>query len=417
MSDLLIRNARVFDGHSADCEEGLSVRVADGRIQEIGRALTAPDDVTTIDAAGRTLMPGLIDGHIHAYASSLSVLQVETQGEAYRAAHALRMLEHALSCGFTTVRDMAGGNHSIAKAIADGLIQGPRYLYAGRALSMTGGHGDMRALEAPPRYTSACACDGGLFSNVFGVVADGVDECLRATREELRMGAHCIKIMGSGGVVSPTDPYWMNQYREDEIRAIVHECEARRTYATAHCHPASAIRRCVEFGVSRIEHGSLIDADTARFVAERGAYITPTLVTAVALTEAGRALGMPAENLRKADFVVAGMWEGLEHMRAAGVKVAFGTDLMGRLHTQQCREFTLRSRVFTPLELLRQATSVGAEALMMAGEIGCVAVGACADLLLVDGDPLADISLLAQDGQRLSLVVRGGTVVRNSLPN
>ena len=221
--------------------------------------------------------------------------------------------------------------------------------------------------------------------------------------------------MGSGGVVSPTDPYWMNQYREDEIRAIVQECEARRTYATAHCHPASAIRRCVEFGVTRIEHGSLIDADTARFVAERGAYVTPTLVTAVALMETGRELGMPAQSLSKGEFVTAGMWEGLEHMRAAGVKLAFGTDLMGKLHTQQCREFTLRSRVFTPLEILRQATSIGAEALMMAGEIGCVAPGACADMIVVDGDPLKDIGLLAQDGQQLSLLVRGGAIVRNRL--
>jgi imidazolonepropionase-like amidohydrolase len=412
MSELLIQNARVFDGHRAECPTGQSVLVAGDRIQAIGPQLEAPPAATVIDAGGRTLMPGLIDCHIHAYASSLSVQLEETRGEAYRATYALRMLEHALSCGFTTVRDMAGGNLSLARAVADGLIRGPRYLYAGRALSMTGGHGDMRAQEAPPRYTSACACDGGLFSNVFGVIADGVDECLRATREELRMGAHCIKVMGSGGVVSPTDPYWMNQYREDEIRAIVQECEARRTYATAHCHPASAIRRCVEFGITRIEHGSLIDAETARFVAERGAYVTPTLVTAVALMETGRELGMPAESLRKCEFITEGMWAGLEHMRAAGVKVAFGTDLMGKLHVQQCREFLLRSRVFTPLEILRQATSVAAEALMLAGEIGCIAPGACADLILVDGDPLQDIGLLAAGGERLRLIVRGGEIVK-----
>ena len=161
--------------------------------------------------------------------------------------------------------------------------------------------------------------------------------------------------------------------------------------------------------------GDMIDAETARFVAERGAYITPTLVTAVALMEAGRELGMLPESLHKVEFITKGMWEGLEHMRAAGVKLAFGTDLMGKQHVQQCREFTLRSRVFTPLEILRQATSIGAEALMMAGEIGCVAPGACADLILVDGDPLADIGLLAQDGARLSLIVRGGAVVKSAL--
>jgi hypothetical protein len=194
----------------------------------------------------------------------------------------------------------------------------------------------------------------------------------------------------------------MNQYREDEIRAIVQECEARRTYATAHCHPASAIRRCVEFGITRIEHGSLIDAETARFVAERGAYVTPTLVTAVALMETGRELGMPAESLRKCEFITEGMWAGLEHMRAAGVKAGLRHGPDGQAPCTAVPRVPLRSRVFTPLEILRQATSVAAEALMMAGEIGCIAPGACADLILVDGDPLQDIGLLAAGRRALA---------------
>src|SRR5207253_8295066 len=132
------------------------------------------------------------------------------------------------------VRDVGGGNYSLHRAVADGLVKGPRYFYSGRALSMTGGHGDLRPPEERPRYESACACAGGLF-NTFAKIADGVDDVLKAAREELRQGAHCTKIMGSGGVASPTDPMWMNQYREDEIRAIVGECAERRSYATAHC--------------------------------------------------------------------------------------------------------------------------------------------------------------------------------------
>ncbi len=412
---LLFTNARVFDGASADCAEGMSVRVADGLIREVSAQPIAAPGAQVIDVGGRTLMPGLIDAHVHAFASDVVVQRVEALGEAYRTAHAVRMLRHALDCGFTTVRDVGGGNYSLYRALADGLIDGPRYLYSGRVLSMTGGHGDLRPQEERPRYQALCACGDSPIFNAFAVIADGVDAVLRATREELRQGAHCIKIMGSGGVASPTDPIWMNQYREDEIRAIVGECTERRSYAAAHCHPASAIRRCVEFGVRSIEHGTLIDDDTARFVAERGAYIVPTMSIVFALVELGRQMGFPAASQEKAEFAFKSAISGLEKMRRAGVKVCYGTDLLGSTYTMQCREFTLRSEVFTPLELLRQATSVPAEMMMMAGQIGCVAPGAHADLIVVDGDPLRDIALLATNGRHLSAIVRGGVVVKNAL--
>lgn len=415
MHSLLFKNARVFDGSSADCAEGMWLRVADGLIQELSATpLPAAEGTRVIDAAGRTLMPGLIDCHVHAFASDVAVAKIDAMGEAYRTAHAVRMLGHALDCGFTTVRDVGGGNPSLWRALADGLVRGPRYLYAGKALSMTGGHGDMRPIEERPRYDAVCGC-AGAGANLFAVIADGVDEVVRATREELRQGAHCIKIMGSGGVASPTDPIWMNQYREDEIRAIVNECSERRTYVSAHCHPASAIRRCVEFGVRSIEHGTLIDDDTARFVAERGAFVVPTLAIIFALVEQGRALGFPPASQAKVEQVAEQAIGGLEAMRRAGVKLAYGTDLLGRTYTDQCREFTLRARVFTPLELLRQATSQAAGLLMMAGQIGCIAPGAQADLLLVDGDPLADIGLLAADGRHLAAIVRGGELVKSVL--
>jgi imidazolonepropionase-like amidohydrolase len=246
-------------------------------------------------------------------------------------------------------------------------------------------------------------------------MADGVDACIRGAREELRQGAHCIKIMGSGGVASPTDPIWMNQYREDEIRAIVGEAAERRSYVTAHCHPASAVRRCVEFGVRSIEHGTLIDDETARFVAAKGAYIVPTMATIFALIELGRALGFPAESQEKMKVAHEGALAGLERMRQAKVKVGFGTDLLGSTYVRECTEFTLRRDVFSPLEILRQCTSVNAEMMQMAGQLGCVAPGAHADLLVVDGDPLADIGLVAADGRRLAVIVRAGEVVKHQL--
>lgn len=407
---LVFRNARIFDGTNADCAEGMQVHVADGLIREVSAQPMRAPEARVIDVGGRTLMPGLIDAHLHAYGSDVAVQRIEAAGEAYRTAHAVRMLGHALDCGFTTVRDAGGGDYSLAKAIADGLVRAPRYFYAGRVLSMTGGHGDFRQIHERPHDVCACGT-----VNAFAHIADGVDACLRAAREELRQGAHCIKIMGSGGVASPTDPIWMNQYREDEIRAIVDECAGRRTYAAAHCHPASAVRRCVEFGVRSIEHGTLIDDDTAAFVAGRGAFIVPTMVIIFALIELGRQLGFPPQSQEKAEYAFRQALGGLQAMRRAGVKLGFGTDLLGSTYVQQCREFTIRSEVFTPLEILRQATSTSAELMMLAGKIGCVAPGAYADLLVVDGDPLKDISLLAADGRQLRAIVRGGEVVKDEL--
>ena len=412
MTPLLFKNARIFDGTNPECAEGMYLRVADGLIQEASPKPIADKSACVIDLKGRTLMPGLIDAHMHAYCSDVSMQKIEAIGEPYRTAHAVRMLGHALDCGFTTVRDIGGGDYSLAKAIADGLVRAPRFFYAGKVLSMTGGHGDFRSLEQRSHHHELCSCG---IVNWACRVADGVDGCLQAARDELRQGAHCIKIMGSGGVASPTDPIWMNQYREDEIRAIVNECTERRTYAAAHCHPASAVRRCVEFGVRSIEHGTLIDDDTAKFVAERGAYIVPTMVVIFALVEMGKELGFPAVSLEKAEYAYKQALSGMDKMRSAGVKIGFGTDLLGSTYVQECREFTIRSEVFTPLELLRQATSVNAELMMQQGKVGCIAPGAHADLLVVDGDPLRDISLLAADGKNLRLIVRGGEIVKDEL--
>jgi imidazolonepropionase-like amidohydrolase len=414
MTQILFTRARIFDGTSAECPQGMNVLVADGRIEEVAAQPIQAPQAQVIDLAGRTLMPGLIDAHVHAFASDVAVQRIEALGPTYRTAHAVRMLQFALQCGFTTVRDIGGGNYALQRALADRLFVGPRLLYAGKILSMTGGHGDFRPLEEAPRYASVCACAGSVF-NSFAVIADGVDACLKAVREELRQGAHCIKIMGSGGVASPTDPIWMNQYREDEIRAIVGECVERRSYVSSHCHPASAVRRCVAWGVRSIEHATLIDAQTAAFVAERGAFVVPTMVILEQLVQMGRQLGFPAASQEKADFAWRSAIAGLDVMRSAGVKIVYGTDLLGSTYTHQCREFELRKQVFTPLELLRQATGNAAEMMMLDGQIGCVRPGAHADLIVVDGDPLADIALLEASGRHLSVICRAGELVKNTL--
>lgn len=410
MAAILLTNARIFDGENADCPQGMHVLIEQGQIREISTRPIKAANADAIDLGGRTVMPGLIDAHIHAYGSDVNVQKIELAGEAYRTAHAARMLAFALACGFTTVRDIGGGDYSLWRAIEDRLIRAPRFYYAGRMLSMTGGHGDMRPMaEADHEY---CSCGA---SNSLCIVADGVDACIRATREQLRRGAHCIKIMGSGGVASPTDPIWMNQYREDEIRAIVNETTERRTYTAAHCHPASAVRRCVEYGVRSIEHGTLIDDETAAFVASRGAFVVPTMAIIFALIETGRQLGFPAQSLEKAQVAYERALGGMESMRRAGVQIGFGTDLLGETYVQQCREFSIRREVFTPLQILRQATSVNAALLQEQGRLGCIRPGAHADLLVVDGDPLSDIELLAANGRHLRLIMRAGELVRNDL--
>lgn len=412
MPPTLLTNARVFDGFSADCPRGMQVLIEDDRIREVSAKPIKSDRAQVIDVAGRTLLPGLIDAHIHAYASDISVQKIDLAGDPYRTAHAVRMLGFALDCGFTTVRDVGGGDYSLWRAIEDRLIRAPRFLYAGKVISMTGGHGDLRQMSERHHTQGYCSC--GDF-NALAVVADGVDEVIKATREELRRGAHCIKIMASGGVASPTDPIWMNQYREDEIRAIVNETTERRTYTAAHCHPASAVRRCVDFGVRSIEHGTLIDDATARHVAERGAFVVPTMVIIFALVELGRKLGFPPQGQEKVKIAFEQALSGMESMRRAGVKIGFGTDLLGELYLQECREFTIRRQVFEPLEILRQVTSTNAALLQQEGKLGCIKEGAYADLIVVDGDPLADIELLAANGRNLRLIMRAGELVKNEL--
>jgi len=409
MTQIILENARIFDGASADCPGGMSVLIEGDTIREVSHRPIKATDAHRIDIGGKTLMPGLIDLHIHAYFSDLNAQVVDRRDAPYRTAHAARMLGHALDCGFTTVRDVGGGDYSLASALADGLIRGPRFFYAGKALSMTGGHADFRLPGESQHTHGYCSCGA---TNFAGVVVDGVDECLKAVREELRRGAHCIKIMASGGVMSPTDPIWMNQFCEEEIRTVVRECAERRTYVAAHCHPVSAIRRSVDFGVRCIEHATLIDAPTAEYVAANDAYVVPTMAVIFATMEVGERLGTPPENMEKFKIAREMAISGLDHMRSAGVKLGYGTDLFGVTYDQQCREFLWRAEVFTPLEMLRQATSIGAEILMQHGKLGCVQAGAYADLIVVDGDPLTDIGLLTANGDKLDLIMRGGDIVK-----
>jgi imidazolonepropionase-like amidohydrolase len=396
---LLLRNARLWDGEADGYADGVDVLCADGRIREIGRVATTAERV--VDLAGRALLPGFIDAHFHAYAAEVNIPHLEGLPVSYLAHHASRLLSGALRRGFTTVRDAGGADWGLWRAVEDGLIEGPRIFFSGRALSQTGGHGDPRAPHHEP-----CGCRH--IGNLSEVV-DGVDAVRAAARETLRRGAHQIKIFVSGGVSSPTDPIDMRQYSADEVAAVVDEAARRHTYVMAHAYTAEAITHAVANGVRSIEHGNLIDGTAARLMVERGAFYVPTLVTYEALADAGAELGLAPVGVEKLQVVRARGLEGLNIAREAGVAVGFGTDLLGPLHERQLDEFRIRAAAEAPIEVLRSATSVNARLLMREGELGVVKVGARADLNAFDGDPLQDLSCVHDRGP--ALVVKDGRVV------
>ena len=320
-----------------------------------------------------------------------------------------------LDRGFTAVRDTGGADYGLWMAIERGLIVAPRLFYCEKALSQTGGHVDFRHHhEHHPHDEHAVLC-GCCFTNPLGVVVDGVDAVRRVIREQLRRGASFIKFCGSGGVSSVSDPLDGIQFSNDEVRAIVEEVENHLVYCTAHIHPDRALRRAIELGVHCIEHGTLIEQDTANMAADRGTSIVPTLAVIAGLSERGEEFGYPRESLDKLVRIKDEAIGRLEHMKRAGVRIGFGTDLIGGIQPMQCIEFGLRANVFSNVEILRQATTVNAEIIGAKGEIGEVSAGALADLLVVDGNPLEDLSLMENDGASIPVVMKGGRFHRNRL--
>jgi imidazolonepropionase-like amidohydrolase len=403
MAATIFANCAVLDGTSKQRREDHHVLVEGAHIREVSERSIRSGAAETIDLAGRTLMPGLIDAHVHVLAVDAALARLADRPVTLLTLQASRVLEGMLLRGFTTVRDAAGADGGLAEAVEAGLVRGPRIFPSGMALSQTGGHGDVRP-RTQSVVTCAC-CEGGIN---LSRIADGVAECRRAARDELRKGATQIKILASGGVASPYDPIWNLQYSEQEVRAIVEEAHAWRTYVMAHAYSPEAIRRSIDFGVRSIEHANLIDRATAEHVASADAFVVPTLVTYDALHRHGREFGLPEVSMGKLAEVREAGLGALEVLRAAGVKIGFGTDLLGPMHRYQSREFVIRAEAMTPFDIIRSATSVNAELLNRAGELGVIAPGARADLIAVDGDPLADVSLLDGQGEHLTHIMKDG---------
>jgi imidazolonepropionase-like amidohydrolase len=408
-SSTVFTGGRVLDPEQGVVVDGLQVLVTGDRIADVGRALELPADVVTIDVVGRTIMPGLIDCHVHVVAETLDLWGNMTAPASLAALRAARVMNEALMRGFTTLRDLGGADYGLVRAVNEGVIAGPRIVICGKGLTTTGGHADLRSrTDDRP----------GLFSDrlgSMGLIVDGVDNVRAACRTMIKEGADFIKVMANGGVSSPNDPIHSIQYSRDEIAAMVEEAENAGLYVAAHVYTDKAIRRCVELGVHSLEHCNLIEPETARLAAEKGCIAVPTLVAYDALALEGEALGLGAAEFAKIEVVQSGGLRSLEVMRDAGLPMAFGSDLLGQLRKYHCMEFEILAKVLSPAEIIRSATTIGARLCRLEGQAGVIAAGAFADLLVVDGNPLEDITVLQGDGARMDAIMTRGALAKNRL--
>jgi imidazolonepropionase-like amidohydrolase len=407
---LLFRNLRLLDPRFDEARGGYEVLVEGNVFKDVSDRPINASGAEVIDCGGRVLMPGLIDCHVHCMHTEVYIRRLEEIPLTLNTARSALRVRQMIDRGFTTVRDTGGTDWGFKAAVEQGLFAGPRIFIAGRSLGPTGGHSDgrMRTQGMPP-----CLCCNAMVA--LRLVVDGVDEVRRAVREQMRQGADHIKIMASGGVASPFDPLDSLQFSIPEIQAAVEEAHAFGRYVLAHAYTPEAIQRTVSNGVRTIEHGNLIDDATAALMAQKGAYLIANIVTYVAMKERAALFGMPAEMLAKNELVLEGGFRSLEICRRAGVKVAYGTDLLGALGEDQSREFSIRAALVPTIDVIRSATLIGAEVLRHEGKLGVIEPGAFADLIVVDGDPLNDITLLEGQGAHLAAIMKAGVFHKNRL--
>lgn len=407
---IVLDNARFIDIATREVRDGTSIAIEGVHVREVSTKPITLHGAQHIDLKGKSVLPGLIDAHCHVSIVDANMRNLSGLPLTLTAARASRIMCEMLDRGFTTVRDTGGAEWGLKQAQQEGLFPGPRLMVSGRPLTQTGGHGDQR-LRTEDHL--ACACTSGL--GLHAVVADGVPEVQKAAREELRQGVDQVKIMVSGGVVSPYDPLESVQYTQEELRAIVHEAKAWGRYATAHAYSARAISHAVAAGVRCIEHGNLIDATAAGELAKSGGYMVPTLAAYEALHMHGDAMGLTDGQKQKAKSVRDQGLQSVEIAARAGVSLGFGSDLLGRFHYMQSLEFSIRGQVQSTWDVLTSATLVNAEILNMSGQIGVIAPGAYADLLVIDGDPIRDLNLLQEQGKHLAAIMQGGRFHKNAL--
>lgn len=418
--DYLLANATIVDPLDGTLHHNKTVHLSNGLIALISpsaalstiQSLNYTTPPITIDLAGHYLCPGLIDCHVHVAtppgeAGLAATMSVDASTSLLRQPFLLKRMLHR---GFTTIRDCGGASLALKEAVAEGLHPGPRMFIAGKAISQTGGHGDKR--DAKEAESLGC-CSG--HAEGIGRIADGVEQCLVAGREQLRQGADFIKIMCSGGVASPTDALTSVQYTDEEIQTFAKVARAAGTYVTAHAYTPESIQHAIANGVTGIEHGNLIDEETAKLMAEKNVFLTPTLTTYDAMASREFAGFLPPGNAEKNLQVLDRGLKSIQIADAAGVTMVYGSDLLGSLEVRQTKEFVLRQKVLSPLKVLQSATVNAAKRLRQEGKLGRIAEDYVADLLVLTKNPLEDVGIFDQSEKYLKVVIKEGRVMMSRL--
>lgn len=415
--DLVIRNARVFDGASADLSAPQDIAISNGLISEIGRDLDVAETTEEIDAQSRVVMPGLINSHAHIM-MQMPVGQALTTDAFYWAYVATKASKTMLDSGFTTIRDMSGNTFSLKQAIDQGVVAGPRIYPSGAMISQTAGHSDHRTAANNSRLLDPTSRSH--FEELgMTMVADGRPEVLQAARENLRRGATQIKIAVGGGISSYGDPLDVTQYTDDEVRAAVESAEDWGTYVAAHVYNSKGIRRAITNGVKSIEHANLVDEETLLLMQENDIWLSPQV-----LIFENEIVGLNADQRRKQQQALEGIDNMMKAVNKIGFeKIVFGADIVTNMGLLERigEEFMLRSQWFEPIEILRQVTSRGGELMALSGprnpygKLGVIEVGAVADILVVEGNPLEDISVMTQPRENFKVILQGGSVYKNEL--
>jgi len=404
---ILFENAIIFDG--IKIIKANSILVENNLIKKIGNNIKSTRVDKRINVKNNFLMPGLIDAHFHANTPNYDFYSSDKYPKNYIAFHAHNILNDTLYRGFTTVRDAGGGDIGIKMALTEGLFQGPRFFYPGKAITQTGGHGDMRNRV----YIDSCSCayDGNITQLV-----DGEDKMRRVVREQFRKGANHIKIILTGGVSTNLAPIDMKHFSDNEIKVCVEEAERRNSYVMAHCHTDDGALRCVKLGIRSIEHGSLISFKTAKKINQFGNYVVPTLSAGHLIEKNYKKLGLSLESLKKVKDVNKKRSKAIQNCFEAKVKLGLGSDLHGREYLQnQSKELILRSKYQDNIEVLKSATSINAEILQMKGKIGAIKENAYADIIILNGNPIKDINVFEKPMINVKFILKDGEIIKNIL--
>ncbi|KGR36012.1 prolidase [Vibrio campbellii] len=418
-SSTLIKNANVFDGTSKHLKKGMSVLVEGNKITAMGRSISEPKEVTVIDAKGKTLIPGLIDAHWHTMFANASMRELMNSDFGYLNLVAAKGANNTLMRGFTTIRDAGGNPFAIKQASDEGLIDGPRIYPSGGPISQTSGHFDYRGRFDVPANSNDPL--NYLERNSLAIVADGVPEVTKRVREQLRLGATQIKLAAGGGVSSSYDPIDVAEYTYEEFKAAVDVAESWNTYVMVHVFTNKGAQTALKAGVKSIEHGNLLSEETFKMMKEKDAWLSMQPIF-----DDEDAIPFPPGSFQEAKFklVTKGTARGIELAKKYGVPIAFGTDMLfdPSLANKQGKFLTKLTPWFEPWEILKMATHDNAQLLKLSGprdpypgKLGVIEKDALADLILIDGNPLEDIMLVANAEEKFVLIMKDGKIYKNKV--